>query len=316
MRIYGLMVLLLLFTTGCQRPPAFGHEDRVGLLLETTIHDEAWGQQGYLGLQSIKDSFGMDVYFKEGVQSYQDTIEAVDELVDQGVNIIFGHSQMYGSHFKQLHEDYGDVQFIYFNGAFTAENVTSLNFSADAMGFFAGMVAGEMTESNRIGLIAAFEWQPEVEGFYAGATYYNPQAEIDIKYTYDWENEETAEFLYEKMQKDGADVFYPAGDGFNIPIIEKAQEDELYAIGYVQDQSGIAENTVLTSTVQRVDRVYVMAMDRYLENGLPNEPITFGFKEGAIEIGSFSPAVPEKVQLQIEEAVDQYIENGQFPYTR
>nr|WP_188376835.1 BMP family ABC transporter substrate-binding protein [Halobacillus andaensis] len=310
------MVILLLLTTGCQQPTAMGHADKVGLLVETTIHDEAWGQQGYLGLQSIKDTFDVDVYFKEGVQSYQETIEAVDELVDQGVNVIFGHSQMYGSHFKQLHEDYGDVQFIYFNGAFTAENVTSLNFSADAMGFFAGMVAGEMTESNRIGLIAAFEWQPEVEGFYAGATYHNPQAEIDVKYTYDWENEEKAKFLYEKMEKDGADVFYPAGDGFNIPIIEKAQEDELFAIGYVQDQSGIAENTVLTSTVQRVDRVYVMAMDRYLEGGLPNKPITFGFKDGAIEIGSFSPAVPENVQLQIDDAVELYIEKGQFPYTR
>lgn len=299
--------------TGCQHKPVFGQQDKAGMLVETNINDQAWGQQGYKGLKAIQEKFDMDVYFKEGVQTLQGTRDAVNELVDQGVTVIFGHSSLYSNHFKQIHKEYLDVQFIYFNGGFTAENVTSLNFSSDAMGFFGGMVAGEMTKSNRIGLIASFEWQPEVEGFYAGVKHQNPEAKIELSYTNDWGAVEKALSSYETMNRKGADVFYPAGDSFNIPIIEKAQADGNYAIGYVKDQSHVAERTVLTSTVQRLDHVYVSAMERFLDDDLPGKPLTFDFQENAIELGEYSPAVPSDQRERVEKAVKTYKNSGKLP---
>ncbi|UOQ92824.1 BMP family ABC transporter substrate-binding protein [Halobacillus shinanisalinarum] len=310
---YILILITLMLLSGCQHPFASGHTDKVGMLVETTIHDQAWGQQGYKGLQSIQKDFGVDVYFKEGIKTESQTTQAVAELVDKGINVIFGHGNAYGSYFQDLHQSYPEVHFIYFNGQFSADNVTSLNFSANAMGFFAGMVAGEMTETNKIGLIAAFQWQPEVEGFYEGAKFQNPEADINITYTNNWEDTEKAIQLYNQMEANGADVFYPAGDMFNIPLIREIQDDAHYGIGYVSDQSFVAENTVLTSTVQRVDRVYNITMEKFLAGELPGKVIRFGFQEGAIEMGEYSPVVPEKFQFVMDNTVKSYEETGQLP---
>ena len=308
-----IFLTLFIILAGCSQLSSSGKNYRVGMLVETTIHDQAWGQKGYKGMQTIQEEYGVDIFYKEGVQTYAQTVNAVEDLVDQGVNVVFGHSSIYGKHFRQLHRNFPDVEFIYFNGQYSAENVTSLNFSAHAMGFFGGMVAGEMTESDTIGLIAVFEWQPEVEGFYEGVMHQNPEAEVQISFTNSWEDRGKAHQIYNKMKAEGADVFYPAGDLFNISLINQMQKDHKYAIGYLSDQSSIAENTVLTSTVQQVDKVYKLAMERVMAKDLPNEPIYFDFKDGAISIGEFSPEVPKDFRKQMKESVKQYIETGKLP---
>ncbi|WP_237418612.1 BMP family ABC transporter substrate-binding protein [Halobacillus litoralis] len=314
MKIRVIMILLLiLFLAGCQWFPGYEKDVDVGLLLETSIDDRSWGQQGYQGLQAVQEEYGVDIYYKEEIRSYQQSAEAVEELVQQGAEVIFGHSNIYGSHFRELHEAYPEIDFIYFNGQFAAENVTSLNFDARAMGFFGGMVAGEMTKADQVGLIGAFEWQPEVEGFYEGVKYQNPEAEVDVALLNSWENTELALMQYERMKGKGADVFYPAGDLFAVPIIEQAEADGHLAVGYLEDQSSIAAQTVLTSTVQNVDEVYKLAMERYLNGGLPGEALTFDFSEGAITMGEFSPVVPEEFRDNLEEEVENYKETGTLP---
>lgn len=308
-----ILMTLVIILSGCGPLSSSGKKYNVGMLVETTIHDQAWGQKGYKGMQAVQDEYGVDIYYKEGIQSYQQTAEAVEEFVNQGVNVIFGHSHVYGKYFRKLHKHYPDVEFIYFNGQFTAENVTSLNFSAHAMGFFGGMVAGEMTKTNKVGLIAVYEWQPEVEGFYEGVMHQNPDAEVQISFTNSWSDIEKATSIYRKMKKEGADVFYPAGDLFNIPLIHLIQEDQNAAIGYVSDHSGLAEHTVLTSTVQKVEVVYQLAMERLMNDELPSEPVYFDFQEGAITMGAYSPDVPESFQEEMNQAVDQYIETGRLP---
>ncbi|WP_370551158.1 BMP family ABC transporter substrate-binding protein [Halobacillus sp. GSS1] len=314
MKLQSIMILsLLFFLVACQGLPDYKKDIKVGMLVETTIHDKAWGQQGYKGLQSIQEEYGVDIYIKEGIRTYKDTADAVDEFASKGIDVIFGHSSLYGNHFRELHEVYPEMDFVYFNGQFSAENVTSLNFDAQAMGFFAGMVAGEMTKTDRVGIIGAFEWQPEIEGFYEGVIYQNPNSEVDISLTNSWENTEMALMYYESMKEEGADVFYPAGDVFNVAVIEQAQNDGNYAIGYVEDQSAVAENTVLTSTVQKVDEVYKIAMERYMNDDLPGEMLTFDFQEGAIKMGEYSPSIPEDFHSRMTEVVETYKETGELP---
>ncbi|WP_028782043.1 BMP family ABC transporter substrate-binding protein [Thalassobacillus devorans] len=308
-----LNLLAIMLLTGCNVGFSEGEVRSVGMLVETTIHDQAWGQKGYKGLLKIKEEYDVDVYFKEGIKNQSDVNKAVDELVNKGVNVIFGHSSIYGEYFKSIHEDFPEVHFVYFNGGYSAENVTSLNFSADAMGFFGGVVAGSMTKSNQVGLIAAHEWQPEVEGFYEGVKYINPEAKVNFSFVGGWDDTERAMKLYDRMAKQGTDVFYPAGDGFNPPMIQQIQNDGHYAIGYVSDQSSLGKGTVLTSTVQHVEKLYKIAMERLMKGNLPGEVLTFDFQDGAISMGKFSPNVPEEVKDQVNNMVDNYVETGELP---
>ncbi|WP_306291517.1 BMP family ABC transporter substrate-binding protein [Paraliobacillus ryukyuensis] len=308
--IFSISLTLL---TGCNSD---GEIDKVGMLVEHSINDQTWGSQGYQGLLQIKDDHDVDVFLKEGIDSQSEVTEAVDEFVHQGVNLIFGHSSIYGKYFDNLKDTYPEVQFVYFNGAYEGNNLTSLHFDSNAMGFFAGMVAGEMTNNNQVGVIGAFEWQPEIEGFFEGVNYQNSDAEVMVNFVNDWDNVDRAEEIFNNMNEAGADVFYPAGDSFSSSIITRAKESSKYAIGFVTDQAYLGESTVLTSTVQHVDKLYVRAADQFNEGELTGGIFTYDFQDDVVSLGTFSPQVPKSFQKEIKKEIEKYKKTGLLPNER
>ncbi|MFC2949930.1 BMP family ABC transporter substrate-binding protein [Virgibacillus sediminis] len=314
-QIFSWMILLAVLLSGCDYFSA-GNIQNVGMLTDGAIDDEGWTEKGYKGLKNIGTTYEVDVFYKEHVQTEQQIRDAVDEFVMDGVNLVFGHSSIYGQYFAELASDYPDVHFVYFNGGYVADNVTTLNFNSHAVGFFAGMVAGEMTENDQVGIIAAYEWQPEIEGFFEGVHYENPQAEMEIDFLNDWQDDGRAEEIYAQMKEDGTDVFYPTGDLFSRTIIEQAKEDGLYAIGYTVDQSDIDERTVLTSTRQHVDAIYEQIAEEFNEGKLNGSVITYDLEDEVISLGDFSPDVPSSFQEELRQEMEEYKRTGLLPNER
>ncbi|MBM7571523.1 transcriptional activator of comK gene [Aquibacillus albus] len=313
-RLYVIFFIFFIFVlSGCNSYLGQDKVQKVGMLVENSINDQTWGNKGYKGLIEIKDEFDVDVYFKENVKTQQEVNRAVEEFSNQGVNLIFGHSNIYGKMFESISDAYPDIHFVYFNGGYYNTNLTSLNFSSHAMGFFGGMVAGEMTESNQVGIIAAFEWQPEIEGFYEGVNYSNPEAKVRMNFVNDWDNQERARMMFNQMNQRGVDVFYPAGDSFSVHVIDQAKQADKYVIGFVSDQLYLGQNTVLTSTVQHVDKLYLLAAKKFNEGDLSGGVFTFDFDDGVISMGEFSPEVPESLKEKLDEAVQAYIDTGLLP---
>lgn len=311
--VFGLMIILLAFT-GCT--DRHGEIQNVGMLIDSTIEGQAWGEKGYDGLMGIEETYDVNVFYEENVVTKQDIVRAVDEFVLDGVNLIFGHSSIYGRHFAEIADDYPDVHFVYFNGGYFAENVTSYNFNAHAMGFFAGMIAGKMTTANQVGIVAAYEWQPEIEGFFEGVNYQNPASDIRMDIINDWNDTKSAVEIYESMKNDDVDVFYPTGDMFSRRIIQAASNDNLYSVGYVEDQSEIGGELVLTSTIQHVDKLYELAAEQFNNGDLTGTVKAFDFQDEAITLGEFSPEIPDDFQKDINEAVQAYMETGLLPNER
>jgi transcriptional activator of comK gene len=90
----------------------------------------------------------------------------------------------------------------------------------------------------------------------------------------------------------------------------------LYAIGYVSDQSDMGESTVLTSTVQHVDKLYEVVADRFSNNELKAGNIPFDFQDKVISMGKFSPLVDEEFREVIESDIQHYIRTGELPNER
>ncbi|MFC4559305.1 BMP family ABC transporter substrate-binding protein [Virgibacillus kekensis] len=316
LHIIILFAVTILLLSGCSDFFDEGNIQRVGMLVENSVHDEPWAQKGYKGLQAISEEFEVDVFFKENIQTEQDLREAVEDLSNRGVNLIFGHSSTYGKFFEDISASYPSIHFVYFNGGYFGEDLTSLNFNSHAMGFFGGMVAGKMTESNQVGIIGAYEWQPEIEGFFEGVKYQNPDAEVHFNYVHSWNDKKKALKQYKEMREKGVDVFYPTGDIYSEAIIKQAAEDGVYAIGYVTDQADIDKKTVLTSTVQHVEDLYVLIAEQFNEGELRGGVMTFDFQDEVISLGKFSPDVPEDFREKVMDEVEAYKDTGLLPNER
>ncbi|MEH7388485.1 BMP family ABC transporter substrate-binding protein [Bacillus sp. JJ1521] len=307
------LLFLLSILVSCGQTDAKTGVAKVGLLVPDTIDDQVWGTEGYKGLLQIKSKFQVDVFYKEGIISEAATRTAVKEFVDKDVNLIFGHGSEYANIFNEISDEYPDVHFIFFNGNTKKANVTSLNFDGHAMGFFGGMVAGKMTDANKVGIIAAYEWQPEINGFYEGVLFQNDEVDVDIGYVQNWDDNEKAISIAEKMIADGVDIIYPAGDGFNVPVIERLKEEGLYAIGYVSDQSDLGKETVYTSTVQHVDQLYLLVTSKFDKGELASGTLYFDFQDDVISMGTFSPKVDENFINELKAYIKEYKETGDLP---
>lgn len=310
-----LVFLLCIFfvLTSCEQTKSQGELKKVGLLVPETIDDHVWGTKGYKGILKIQSAYNVDVFYKEGMDSITVVEKAVKEFADKGVNLIFGHGHEYGEYFASFSNEYPDIHFITFNTDAKNSNITSLNFESYAMGFFAGMVAGEMTKTNRIGIIPAYEWQPEINGFLEGANYINSQIEVDVQYVGNFDDKKKALRILNKMLQDDIDVFYPAGDSYSVPIIEKVKEEGLYAIGYVSDQSDLGNYTVLTSTIQHVDVLYEMVAEKVNNGKMESGNLFFDFQEDAISLGEYSPQLEKSFVKRLEDSIKTYKETGKLP---
>ncbi|MGP4082203.1 BMP family ABC transporter substrate-binding protein [Pseudalkalibacillus sp. R45] len=308
-----LIAISLLSLSGCQQALNTGELESVGLLIEDTITDKGWGTKGYKGLLQIQEKLGKEVYYREEVKSKAQVLSAVREFQKNDVNLVFGHGKLYAPLFMEIKSEFPDMHFVSFNGKVSGEGITSIHFDSYAMGYFAGVISGAMTESGQIGMIAAFPWQPEVTGFHEGASVYNENVETHIEFVEDWEDTNRAFNILREMTGQGVDVFYPAGDGYTVPVIERIKEQGNYAIGFISDMADLGEQTVLTSTVQHVDRLYVRIAKKYDEGELRNGNIHYDFQEDVISLAPFSDEVPNGLQDKINTLVKEYKETGKLP---
>lgn len=201
-----------------------GEIEGVGILVPATINDQVWGTKGYKGLLQIGKQYDVNVFYREGMDSKIQVEEVVGEFQKQGVNFIIGNGNHYVEIFNEISSKYPNIHFVSVNGKAKNKNTTSVNFEGYAMGYFGGMVAAKMSKTSNLGIIAAYNWQGEIQGFIDGATFQNPKSNVYVKYVGDWDDEEPAvQYVDELVSKD-VDVFYPAGDGYNVPVIESVKE--------------------------------------------------------------------------------------------
>ncbi|MFI8686611.1 BMP family ABC transporter substrate-binding protein [Rossellomorea sp. NPDC077527] len=312
-RCYALfLVAFLLGLSGCSTGNS-AEIDKVGLLVPEAVNDGVWGTKGYKGLLKIQSEYNADVFYKEGMKNDTSIKQAVNEFDKKDVTLVFGHGSEYAEVFNNLSADYPNIHFVSFNGDATEKNTTSLRFKGYAMGFFGGMTAAFHSKTHKVGVIAAFDWQPEVQGFIDGAKYQNSDTELEVKYTNHWDDSTAALNELDRLISEDVDVVYPAGDGYNVAVIEKLKEKGLYAIGYVSDQSDLGESTVLTSTVQHADKLYSIVADRLVNDKLDSGNLEFDFEDGVISMGKFSPVIPKDFQSEMKKHIQNYIDTGKLP---
>jgi basic membrane protein A len=218
-----------------------------------------------------------------------------------------------------LAEQFPEVKFTVIDGIVPPlfSNVQSIVFKDQEGAFLVGIVAGELSPTNKIGFIGGMD-VPLINnfalGFLQGATYANPDIELLRDTVGDtpaaWSNPERAKTLAKRQFNNGAGVIFAAAGGSSFGVLEAAEEMGRYAIGVDTNQNGLFPGTVLTSMVKRVDK----AVYETLTNGFSGrwEPgIKYlGIRENALDYAvdiHNKNLVNKKVIDKVEDAKDRII---------
>src|SRR5690625_1678380 len=93
-----LFTISLFLLAGCTKHQDNLNINKVGMIMEGSI-DEEWNQRGYKGLEKIKNEFDVNILYEENIRTENETIAAVDQLINYGENLYFGHVIILGGIF-------------------------------------------------------------------------------------------------------------------------------------------------------------------------------------------------------------------------
>jgi basic membrane protein A len=225
----------------------------VGLVTDVgKIDDKSFNQSAYEGLKQAEKDLGASIKYIETTDS-KDYGKNIETFAEAGYKVIITVGFALGEATIEEAKKYPEIKFIGVDQfqSDVVDNVSGIVFAEDQSGYLAGVLAGLMTKSNKVGGVFATDVVPPVwrfgEGYRAGIKSVNAKAEINIVYHNDvgldktFGDPEWGKTTATSMMDKGVDVIFSAGgktgNGGLIAVAGKStKEKPIYAIGVDTDQ--------------------------------------------------------------------------------
>ena len=292
---------------------------KVGMLLPGSIKDQGWNALAHDGLKAIAAELGAEIDYVESLTP--DAWEAdFRAYAMDGYRLIFGHGYEYQAAAIVVAQDYPEIVFITSAGASGAirENVSPIVFRLEQATYLLGMIAGMMTQTDKIGMVGGQELPSGNSVFIAfegGVKSVNPNAVLQRAYVGDWENIAKAKELALSQIQEGVDfIFHNANEAglgvFEAVVIAQDSGKTVYAFGANRDQSAVSPRAVLANAVI-TPKAYVELATAVKAGTFESKLYVFTMTtDGAIAL-TYNPAlkdqVPEEVQQKVEAARQQIL---------
>lgn len=215
--------------------------------------EEPWDGAIHAALQAAEDE-GKIVY------DHTDSLHTADEMEralrdiaeNQAPDIIIGDAFAAEDAVRAVAADYPDIAFAFGSGGVEqAPNFSVFDNWLQDPAYLAGMLAGGVTTSGKIGVVAAMpipEVNRIVNAFILGVAETNPTATVSVAFINSFFDPATAKQAAEAAIAGGADVLFAERDG----VIAAAAEHGLPVIGMMVDQQEQAPDYVMTSLLWNV----------------------------------------------------------------
>ncbi len=178
------------------------------------------------------------------------------------------------------------------------ENVYSLVYSDEALGFLGGAVAGMLATdpvmsrdaaNPTVGLLAGTPY-PQMDnsihpGFVAGAKYAAGDVTVLFAVVGDWNDPNRARDLALNMFNRGATAVMAITGGGDSGVFRAASETDGFAVGVNTNQNADQPGVILASVLKRLDNSIFSVVERAMAGELPYGTVeTAGVEEGAISL--------------------------------
>jgi basic membrane protein A and related proteins len=308
------VVLIIAVLAGCGKQAEETKKLKAGFVYVGPVEDAGWTKShddGRLAMEEL--DFVEESVFVESVPEGADAVRVITELAESGCDMIFTTSFGYMDPTLEVAKKYPDVTFFHATGYKTDVNFTNYMGKMYQSKFLAGIVAGEMSTSGKIGYVAPFPI-PEVvrliNAFTLGARTMNPEATVQVLWTNSWFDPVHEKEAANTMIADGCDVITQGTDSAGPQ--EAAEAAGVYSIGYDSDMSMFAPTAHLTAPVWHWGIYYKDVATKLHEGTWTNEPIWWDMGTGITGLSPYNEVVPQEVRDHVAKVETEVIENDQI----
>jgi simple sugar transport system substrate-binding protein len=232
-----------------------------------------------------------------------------------GAKVLFPTSFGYfDPHILALAEEFPDVQFFHAGGLYQEgvhpNNICSYFGFIDEAQYAAGVVAGRMSKSGKLGFVAAKpipQLLRNVNSFTLGAQSINPAATTQVIFTGDWSVPVKEAEATNSMADQGVEVITCHVDSPKV-IMETAEKRGMYTCGYHANQSSLAPKGYLTGAEWDWATVYTRLGKEFMEGktvmaGDIPHILRGGLADGFCKLSPYGPAVSAEAKADGDAAV-------------
>jgi basic membrane protein A and related proteins len=307
-KLISMFLLVMLVVAGCSSPmteeASIEKQQSIGILLsDTGLGDGSFNDSAFRGLERARDELGILFDYREAPDGNFE--EALQELVDQKHELVIGLGFSIQDAIEKVAKANPDQKFLLIDGFSDVDNITSITFKEHEGSFLLGMVAAMKSKSNTIGFISGADVpviQRFEKGFEQGAQYINPSIKVLKDNADNFGDAELGRKIAENQMKQGADFIYPAAGFTGIGAIQAAQNAGILSGGVDSDQYFIAEKSVVTSMVKKVDNaVFNITKELISSQKITQQAYELGLKEDGvglapIRVTSLSPEETKQLE--------------------
>lgn len=298
-------------TTGTEAADTGDSDLRVAFVYVGPIGDAGWTWAHDQGRQFLEDELAVETRFLESIPEGPESQRVFEDLASEGFGLIFGTSFGYMDPMLAAAEKFPDTVFEHATGFKTGDNMGTYFGAAEEARYLSGLVAGQATEADRIGYVAAFPIPEVLRGinaFTLGVREVNPEATVQVIWTSTWFGPDIERQAAESALDAGADVLAMHQDS---PAVGQAAEERgAKWVGYNSDMEQFAPEAWLTAPVWNWGPYYVETAQQVIDGTWEPDQFYGDMAGGLVDLAPFGTSVPEDTQERVEQRKQEIIDGS------
>lgn len=297
---------------------AMAEKPTAGLVLVGPKNDGGWSMRHFQGMEATGYKF--------------DVVESVEEADSEKIfnrlarkhDVVFGTSFGFMDPMLKVAKRYPDTKFMHATGFKTSENLDNYNCRLFQARYLAGMAAGMLTRTGKIGFVGSHAIPEIVSNINAaalGALAVNPRATVQVVWINSWfdppKDKEAARALFEA----GVDVFFTTTDSPSVVVLAQEKSTEakpLWGMGNDAPMNSYGEDRYATGPMFNWE-VYYNYVLKSVENGTWKVETPFwGLESGCVGLSPWGPNVPATVRVKVEQEKTKFVKeeyDASYPFS-
>lgn len=219
------------------------------------------------------------------------------QYAERGFDVIFGTSWDYMDPMYEVAPEYPNVAFENCSGYKQRENMGRYFGRIYQPRYLTGVAAGQLTEVDEIGYVAAFPTSEVVRGINAfahGVSSANSEATVTVEYTGTWSDADIETGAAETLIEQGVDVM---AQHQNYPAAAQAASDAgIWATGYNSPMGEYVGNNYVTSPIWNWEVFYRQTVSDLHDGTWEADFYWDGLAAGIVDLSEWGPKVPVEVR--------------------
>ena len=267
------------------------------------IGDGGWTYAHNDGREAL-EKMGVETAYVESVPEGAEAERVITQFAAEGYDMVFTTSYGYMDTTVEVAKRFPKVVFGHCSGYKRAKNVFTYFGRMYQPKYLAGIIAGKMTKTKKIGYVAPHpipEVIRHINAFTLGLRSVNPDAKVHIVWTGSWFDPGKESEAATALLDAGCDMIASGAD--SPASMQAAQERGFYSFGYDSDGRQFAPKSFLTAPIWDWSVVYEDVIEKMQEGFTDWENLDYwgGLESRVVKLAPLSKLVPENVSMLVRE---------------